>query len=52
MGNNKDHFELIDPLEPGDPTGVPGPSGEMIPIKGKGTVKWNIEDDDGIVHMI
>jgi hypothetical protein len=52
MGNNKDHFESIDPLEPRDPTGVSGPSGETIPIKGKGTVKWNIEDDNGIVHTI
>ena len=52
MSNNKRHFESISALDPGDPGYVNGPSGEAIPIKGKGTVKWRIEDDEGQVHTI
>ena len=52
ISNNKSHFESIEPLEPGDPGGVMGPSGEKSPVRGKGTIKWKIEDDDGVVHTI
>ena len=52
ISNNKAHFESIGPLEPGDPGGVMGPSGEKSPVKGKGTIKWKIEDDDGVVHTL
>ena len=52
ISNNKSHFESIEPLKITDPHGVTGPSGKTVPIKGKGTLKWQIEDDDGVVHMI
>ena len=52
ISNNKSHFESIEPLKITDPHGVTGPSGETVPIKGKGTLKWQIEDDDGVVHTI
>jgi hypothetical protein len=29
-----------------------GPTGEKSPIKGKGTIRWKIEDDNGMVHTI
>jgi hypothetical protein len=52
IGNNKAHFDSIEPLGPNDPAAILGPSGEASPIKGKGTLSWRIEDDDGIVHTI
>jgi len=52
ISNDRSHFESIEPLDKDDPTIVLGPTGEESPIKGKGTIKWKIEDDDGVVHTI
>jgi hypothetical protein len=50
--NDKSHFESIEPLDTNDPAGILGPTGEKSPIKGKGTIRWKIEDDNGMVHTI
>jgi hypothetical protein len=52
ISNDKSHFESIRPLDPSDNDRIYGPSGEAAPIKGKGTIKWRIEDDDGVIHTI
>jgi hypothetical protein len=48
----KAHFESLKPINPKDPHKISGPTGEESPIKGKGTLKWKIGDDDGAVHII
>ena len=52
ISNCKAHFESLEPIDPKDPHKISGPTGEESPIKGKGTLKWKIEDDDGAVHTI
>jgi hypothetical protein len=52
ISNDKSHFESIEYLDANDPAGILGPTGERSPIKGKGTIKWKIEDDNGVVHTI
>jgi hypothetical protein len=52
ISNDKSHFESIESLDANDPAGILGPTGEKSPIKGKGTIRWKIEDDNGIVHTI
>jgi hypothetical protein len=52
ISNDKSHFESIKPLDTNDPAGILGPTGEKSPIKGKGTIRWKIEDDNGMVHTI
>jgi hypothetical protein len=52
ISNCKAHFESLEPIDPKGSHKISGPTGEESPIKGKGTLKWKIEDDDGAVHMI
>jgi hypothetical protein len=52
ISNDKSYFESIKPLETNDPAGILGLTGEKSPIKGKGTIRWNIEDDNSMVHTI
>ena len=49
MSNNIKHF--ITPLNPTPNTFVKG-AGGYIKVKGSGTLRWRIEDDDGKVHTI
>jgi hypothetical protein len=52
ISNDNSHFESIEPLDTNDPAGILGPTGDKSPIKGKGTIRWKIEDDNGVVHTI
>ena len=52
ISNKREHFESIEPLDVNEPNRICGPTGEESPIKGKGTLNWKIEDDDGVVHTI
>jgi hypothetical protein len=52
ISNDKSHFESIEPLDTNDPAGILGLTGEESPIKGKGTIRWKNEDDNGMVHTI
>ncbi len=52
ISNCKAHFESLEPIDPKGSHKISGPTGEESTIKGKGTLKWKIEDDDGAVHTI
>ena len=52
ISNKREHFESIEPLNVNKLNRICGPTGEESPIKGKGTLNWKIEDDDGVVHTI
>jgi hypothetical protein len=52
MSNKRDHFETLHPLKPNESNHIAGVNGRVIPVKGRGTVKWKLEDDDGVIHEI
>jgi hypothetical protein len=52
MSNKQDHLETLHPLKPNKSNHIAGINGRVIPVKGRGTVKWKIEDDDGVIHEI
>ena len=52
MSNKRDHFETLHPLKPNESNHIAGVNGGVIPVKGRGTVKWKLEDDDGVIHEI
>jgi hypothetical protein len=52
ISNCKAHFKLLKLIDPKDPHNIYGLTGEESHIKGKGTLKWKIEDDDSDVHTI
>jgi hypothetical protein len=52
MSNKQDHFETLHPLKPNKSNHIAGINGGVIPVKGRGTVKWKIEDDGRVIHEI
>jgi hypothetical protein len=52
ISNCKAHFKSLEPIDPKGSHKISSLTGEDSPIKGKGTLKWKIEDDDSAVHMI
>jgi hypothetical protein len=52
ISNCKEHFKSLKPINPSGPRKIHGLSGEESPIKGKGMLKWKIEDDNSTVDMI
>jgi hypothetical protein len=43
MSNKRDHFETLHPLTPSKSNHIAGVNGGVIPVKGRGTVKWKLE---------
>jgi hypothetical protein len=45
-------LRTLHPQKPNESNHIAGVNGRVIPVKGRGTVKWKLEDDDGVVHKI
>jgi hypothetical protein len=45
-------LRTLHPLKPNESNHIAGVNGRVIPVKGRGNVKWKLEDDDGVVHKI
>ena len=52
MNNNIDHFETCVPNNRKNKERLKVADGDSMEVKGRGTVTWKLDDDDGLIHKV